>query len=160
MLRVPQIRQPHRSACLPTCVWAVLNFKGRVVSFEDVLEACDLDPEGANPVLSAAGLADAGFDIDPLEEPTIERIRRALDDHEPLIATLPVGSVDDNVYAHAVVVCDLRAEQLVVMDPAVGEYVEIEVTRFLLQVEKGLAGTFLIGLDAITEAMSKDKHAT
>jgi hypothetical protein len=146
MLLVPQVKQPHEYACLPTCVWVVLTFLGREVSFEEVLEACSPGPFGVLQEIATQALEEAGWDVTLIKRVEIASIRKAIDAGNPVIASLrPPVSVPGH-FAHAVVVCGLIEDKGIrVMDPAVGAYRDFSLDEFMLLVEDGLAGPFLIG---------------
>ena len=146
MLRVPKLKQPHSVACLPTCICAVLQFAGRDVTFEEVLEVVAIDADGSNPVLSVYALEEVGWNLDFMGAPTPEEIEHSIAEGQPIIANLQIAVRQGRNYCHAIVICDKVGDNLVVMDPAVGDYVEMPLERFMAEVEDGLVGAFHIGL--------------
>ena len=56
MLRVPRLRQPDDTSCLPTCVEAVLQFLGYDCSYSEVREWCHATPSGCDADLAIQGL--------------------------------------------------------------------------------------------------------
>lgn len=125
MLPVPRRKQDSDVTCLPTCVWAVLAFEGFEVSYDDILDACRMDQRGAVLELALEGLAEAGWDLEFARSMDPQSISEHLADERPLIAVIEERSRPKSHLAHAVVICDLRDDELVVMDPSVGEYVSM-----------------------------------
>jgi ABC-type bacteriocin/lantibiotic exporter with double-glycine peptidase domain len=123
MLPVPRIRQPDPVSCLPAAVWCVLQYLGYAAPYEEVADACRMDRLGAVEPLAMAGLLEAGWDIQIVDEFDEEQIRLALENDTPLVATLYLGKLGEDHLAHAVVVYGIEEETLQVMDPLVGEYV-------------------------------------
>lgn len=126
MLRIPRLRQPNSVACLPTCVRAVLAYHGRQVSDDEAAEMCRTDSAGTVADLAVQGLAEAGIDAEFRQFGSLDDLREWLLDGSPIITFLwhPAGS------AHAVVVCDVSADTVTVMDPALGDCIELPIAQF------------------------------
>ncbi|MBI3945501.1 MAG: C39 family peptidase [Armatimonadetes bacterium] len=126
MLHVPTFRQPDDVACLPTCVRAVLAFRGYPLSDEDASRLCQTDYEGTVIDLALSGLADAGLDADLHQFESVAELRELIADGQPVVTFLrhPSGSL------HAVVVCDVTPSAVTVMDPGPGEYAMLPLSRF------------------------------
>ena len=129
MLLVPRRKQESDVTCLPTCVWAVLTFEGFDVSYQDVREACRMDQRGSVLELAIQGLSEAGWDVEFAQSLDSQSIAEQLSEERPLIAVIGERSLRERRLAHAVVICELKEDQLVVMDPAVGEYVIVPMQR-------------------------------
>jgi hypothetical protein len=125
VLYVPRRKQDSDVTCLPTCVWAVLTFEGFDVAYEDILEACRMDERGAVLELAIQGLAEAGWDVEFTRTLDLQSISEHLSEERPLIAVLEEGGLRQSRLAHSVVICDFMEAELVAMDPAVGEYVNV-----------------------------------
>jgi ABC-type bacteriocin/lantibiotic exporter with double-glycine peptidase domain len=99
----------------------VLSYAGTQVSDEEAAELCDADPTGSVADLAVHGLVDAGIDARLRQFDELADLCDLLEDAQPVIVLLrhPSGQ------AHAVVLCEVRPESVIVMDPARGDYVEI-----------------------------------
>lgn len=142
MLWVPRRRQPDRVSCLPTCVWAVLEFEGQDVTFDEVVAACLLGSHGAVLELALQGLREADWDVQVVDDFDLELIQEALDEGRPLITT--IRSADREPMAHAVVVCAIGRQDVIVMDPLVGEYVSVPLADFNRSYGHRFSGGFFI----------------
>lgn len=96
-LPVQACRQPNAVACLPTAVWVVLSDRGHAVSYDEIAEACEMDARGAVQEIALQGLREAGFDVDLLEEWDADAVRSALENDQPVIASIPLSAL----FAHA-----------------------------------------------------------
>ncbi len=126
MLKVPLVRQPNDTACLPTCVRAVLAYRGFRLSHDDVAEMCRTQKTGSAAELAVDGLIEAGIDAELHQFDGMVELQAALEDGRPVVAILQHLSGG----THAVVVCEISADTVTVMDPALGDYVELPVQRF------------------------------
>lgn len=144
MLEVPRRCQPDAFGCLPTCVWSVLTFQGYVLEYEEVEAACLVGPRGALLELAVQGLQEAGWDVEMAEELDLDTIRSAMEQERPIIASVIAGRIEGQPLAHAVVICDLTEDTLVVMDPRVGDYVSLPLKEFSDVFAGRYAGGFLI----------------
>jgi ABC-type bacteriocin/lantibiotic exporter with double-glycine peptidase domain len=137
MLKVPCERQLDDASCLPTCIYAVLSYKGEPISYEEIAQACSLDPLGAVFEIAIDGVQQAEFDVRVVDSLDFDELRAELDQGNPMIALVSMGPKK----AHAVVVCEVTETEVVVMDPQIGDY-----TRFLLTgPELSLASEFEAG---------------
>lgn len=126
MLKIPTLRQVSSVTCLPTCLRAVLAYRGLELSEEEVVEACDTSVDGTRADMAVQGLSDAGFDVEIRQFADAEALRECLGEGQPVIAFLqhPSGQL------HAVVVCEVDAEEVTYMDPARGEYRSMSIALF------------------------------
>lgn len=145
-LLVPLCRQPNPVTCFPACVWSVLRYQGQAVSYEAVEEACLLDELGAVDELAMQGLREAGWDVELLQDPSLEELGASLEEDRPIIALLALGSVGSQVLLHAVVLCGLDEAHLTVMDPLVGEYIELPLAEVRRLLAPGFNGLRVAGL--------------
>lgn len=128
MLRVPRLRQPDPTACLPTCVLCVLRYYGHAAEYRDVRAWCHSTPSGSDPDLAVQGLADAAVDAQLLQCSSEEELRELIEDGVPPIAALALG----NGYYHTVVVCGVGENSVTVMDPMAGDYIDVPLSEFLM----------------------------
>ena len=126
MLRVPRLRQPDETSCLPTCVEAVLRFLDYDCSAAEVREWCYTTKSGCDADLAVQGLREAGFDA-MLGQPTLADLREMLDAGYPPIIVL--REIDG--WYHAAVVCEINAAGFVLMDPRIGDYQYFSVEAVL-----------------------------
>jgi ABC-type bacteriocin/lantibiotic exporter with double-glycine peptidase domain len=145
-LPVPLCRQPSSVTCFPACVWSVLRYQGQGVSYEELEEACLLDELGAVDELAMQGLREAGWDVELLQDPTLNELEASFDEDRPVIALLALGAVGTQVLLHAVVLCGLEGEVLTVMDPLVGEYVDLTITEVRQIIAPGFNGMRVAGI--------------
>src|SRR4029453_19164573 len=73
------------------------------------------------------GVRDLGWDIEYVTDFDVEVLRAALEDERPLITSVHSGQVGEVAFGHAVILCGLDADHAVVMDPLVGDYVQVPV---------------------------------
>lgn len=127
MLRVPKLRQPDSISCLPTCIHSALIYLyGEAApAYEEVVEACRLDLRGAVDELAFYGLQQCEWEVRVLLDPSPAAIRDEIEDDRPVIVLLDRGVALGQMMAHAVLACGVTDSGLFVMDPEVGEYVEI-----------------------------------
>jgi hypothetical protein len=143
MLRVPPLRQPDPAACFPTAACAVLLFRGVVVEYEDIAEACGLSSAGTVQERAIQGLCENEFEVEVLTEFDRETIADAIAEERPPILTLEMRP--GVAQGHAVVICDLEGDVLTVIDPAFGEYRQLRWSEILPLVGRGITGVVLIG---------------
>lgn len=141
MLRVPLVRQPDNRSCLPACCVSVLRWQGLDVCFEEVARWCHLRITGCDGDLAVQGLRDSGLDVALHQIASVDDIAAAIDDGFAPIAIIAT----DDFTSHAVVVCDVRAGEIVVMDPARAEYVTWPIRAFLSRWEPLSGDALLIG---------------
>jgi len=141
MLRVPTLRQPSETACLPTCVEAVLRYHGHACDSDEVRHWCHTRLEGSDADLAVQGLNDAGIDAELLQCGTLDDLRRLIEEDRPPIVLLWEGGG----WYHAVVVCEADEASVVVMDPIPGSYVTVSTIEFLLAWQPVHADTLLVG---------------
>lgn len=149
MLRVPRFRQPDEVSCLPTCVYAVLVYEHglHIVTYEEIARICRLDAQGAVDYVAVQSLSESEWDVEMLDGLDLDDVKTILDEDRPVILILGQGEH----LAHAVVACDVTAEALVVMDPAVGDYREIQLSDEVLLVESAfMSGLLISGSPAIS----------
>jgi len=127
LLAVPALRQPDATACLPTCVEAVLLFLGYAVTHREVYGWCHATPSGSDSDMAVQGLMDHGFDAELLQVDSLDTLAEYVEEGRPPIVVLvqPGGGI------HAVVVCGLTREGVSVMDPAFGRLMTIPQHDFL-----------------------------
>ncbi len=82
------------------------------------------------------GLQEAGWDVEFVGDFDVDRIRTAIAEGRPLIASLVRRGTERQRLAHAVVICDASREELTVMDPLLGDYrtLSLDVTESILEV--------------------------
>jgi ABC-type bacteriocin/lantibiotic exporter with double-glycine peptidase domain len=122
MLRVPKLRQPDASSCLPTCVCAVLQFLAYDCDYEEVRLWCHTSRTGCDADLASQGLIEAGIDAH-VEQSTLEDLAELIERGLPPIIMLD----ESGSWYHAVVVCDVDSARVVVMDPRIGDYHTLSV---------------------------------
>lgn len=126
MLKVPIMRQPHDMACLPTCIRAVLAYHGYAISDDEAATVCRSGRGGAAAELAVDGLVEWGLDAELRQFDNVGDLGDAVEDGQPVVAILqhPAGGT------HAVVVCEVAADTVTVMDPDLGDYVQLPTRRF------------------------------
>ncbi len=126
MLQVPRIPQPDDVTCLPACVRAVLAYWGQSLSDAEAAALCRTFLRGTLLDVAVRGLADAGIDADLRQFDSTDELAELLDEGRPVIVILrhPAGGL------HAVVVCDVDASVVTIMDPAVADYRTLPLSRF------------------------------
>lgn len=140
MLRVPTLRHPDETSCLPTCVESVLQFLGYPATHEEVRRWCHTRPEGSEADLAVQGLGEAGFDAVLVQCTFLAELEERVLEEQPPIVVLAEGEG----WYHCVVVCGVDPAALTVMDPRVGIYVEIPTDEFLTAWTPLSADTLLI----------------
>ena len=127
MLAVPLRKQEDETACLPTCVAAVLGFLGYEPPIDDVRYWCRTTERGSDVDLAIQGLNDAGVDAELLQCATLDELQPLLDEGRRPIVILSQGGG----WSHSVVVCAIEPEAVVVMEPRTGGYLRIGREAFL-----------------------------
>jgi ABC-type bacteriocin/lantibiotic exporter with double-glycine peptidase domain len=141
MLRVPRLKQPDSTSCLPTCVEAVLRYHGYAANAARIREWCYTTSRGSDADLAVQGLNEAGIDAELLQCGSLAEIRELLDQGRPPIVLLfEVGD-----YYHTVVVCDLDGDVFTFMDPRTGEYVQASAQELSLDWAPPSGEVLLIG---------------
>ena len=87
---------------------------------------CGTRSAGTVADLAVQGLTDSGIDFAFRQFSGLQELDELVRGDEPVIAFLwhPSGT------AHAVVVCDIGSETIPVMDPAIGDYLELPIDHF------------------------------
>jgi ABC-type bacteriocin/lantibiotic exporter with double-glycine peptidase domain len=109
-------------------VASVLSFLGYDVDPSDIRRWCHTTIVGSDADLAVQGLVEQGIDADLLQCHSVEELEVLLAEGRPPIGALTLGGSR----SHAVVVCDIQADAVVVMDPMVGDYVRVSREAFLL----------------------------
>lgn len=141
MLNVPARRQPDETACLPTCVEAVIAFFGRSITTADVRRWCRTTAAGSDVDQAIQGLEDAGVDAELLQLSSRDDLIEMLDAGRPPIAILAEGPG----WSHAVVVCDLDEHSVTFMDPRIGGYTRAPWDEFAAAWTRLSRETLLVG---------------
>jgi predicted double-glycine peptidase len=104
----------------------VLAHQGRSLFDEDAIEMCGTESPGTVVDLAVQGLADSGIDSEFRQFTDLQELRELVLEDQPVIAFLwhPAGE------SHAVVVCDVGSETVTVMDPALGDYIDLPTDQF------------------------------
>lgn len=123
----------------------MLTFEGYSVEYEDIQSVCRLSHLGALDYIAIQSLQEAGWDVEVVTDLDLEAIRSALKEDRPLIISLPLGAVGSVSLLHAVVVCDLTDETVIVMDPLIGDYRTIRLDDPVLNYGVALVDGFFIG---------------
>jgi hypothetical protein len=123
----------------------VLRHQGHDVELDEIVALCRLGPFGALQDRAAQSLREAGWDVELVDEFDVEAVKAAIEEGRPLVVSLDLGRVGEAEFAHAVVICDIGRDTVVVMDPWYGDYRELRMVDVMLQVGRGLSGMLLIG---------------
>ena len=125
-----QQSQPY--TCVAACLRAVLAAFGAHYSEDDLARACHTDPFGATLSDAASAVRSLGFNALFLPEATFEMLSEWLQQGVPMIVGI---AVDDLAYGvtggHAVVVCGIEQDQVIVIAPAIGAERRLELEKFL-----------------------------
>jgi hypothetical protein len=113
------------------------------VEYEDLAQACGLSSAGTVQERAIQGLCESEFDVEVLADFNREMIADLIADERPPILTLELRP--GLPQGHAVVICDLQGDMLTVMDPAFGEYRDLQWSEILPLVGRGITGVVLIG---------------
>jgi len=131
-LNVPTHCQQKPHTCLPACIKAVLEYYGVYIDEEKIACACQTTSAGTVAELALEGISRLGYEGALLVEGTIGFLLSSLAEGQPVIvfvdgAELPYASGG----AHAVVVCGYEAGQVMCVDPALRQTVELDIVTLL-----------------------------
>jgi hypothetical protein len=119
-----------------------------MVSYEAIEEACCLNADGALDEIALQGLQYAEWEVEVLRYQDLPAIKERLDLDEPVVLILAQGQLGGITLGHAVVACELTDQRLTVMDPQVGDYVQLALADLDLFNTEILRGFVIAGAPA------------
>jgi len=133
MLPVPHYRQSRSYTCLPACVRMILAYHGKHHTEAELASIFGAVLLGTLPENVVDGLEQLGYRGFWFENATLERLSNLLEHGWPVIvfvraADLPHGASG----LHAVVVVEIRNEQMICLDPALDYELLLDMPTFLL----------------------------
>jgi ABC-type bacteriocin/lantibiotic exporter with double-glycine peptidase domain len=129
---LPILKQETPFTCLPACVRIVLSYYEHELCEEDIAAACQVNRRGTRFDHVVKFVRSIGFEITRIKDGGINDLFEHLTVNQPIIAALgaehlPYASTRST---HAVVICGLKENEVIFIDPAPGKEIHLDSLTF------------------------------
>ena len=129
---LPRLRQPTIGSCLLTAVQAVLQYHGDSTTLNELADYCQAFPGGFCYWQTALDGLATEFDVEDLEDDWDAVSDAVNNNEEPVVVTIARPDVAVIREDHAVVLVDVDEESVTYLDPMTGDFVQANISVFLL----------------------------
>ena len=131
-INLPPIQQEKTYTCLPACLRIVLRYSGTSLTEEEIAQICHTTQAGTTLADAVHAVHSLSFKATRIQDATLEDLMHSLSHNEPVIVLVGVEHLPYGDFGtHAVTVCGFEGDEILYIDPALGQEVRLDIVTFL-----------------------------
>jgi len=131
-IKAKAFQQETDYTCLPACIRIVLNFFGDEKPEKEIASACHTTNAGTRFRDAVHAIRSVGYEVTQIQDGSLDELFTSILNKEPVIVALGAEHLPYGDFgSHAVVIIGFEGNNAVLIEPAFGKEIKIDLLEFL-----------------------------
>jgi ABC-type bacteriocin/lantibiotic exporter with double-glycine peptidase domain len=131
-IKIKSFHQETDYTCVPACIRIIMNYFGNEKPEHEIATACLTTKAGTRLRDAVKAIRSFGYEVSQIQDGSLDELFQSILGKEPVIVFLGAEHLSyGNFGSHAVVVIGFEGKNAIVIEPAFGKEMRIDMLEFI-----------------------------